>query len=89
MHGELFTAIERTLSQVDPDAVVVPFLSSGGTDSKAVLKINPDIEVCGFIPLRVPQGFDVIGNFHGVDEHVPVDALKFGQDVLQRFIATF
>lgn len=89
VHGELFTAIERTLSQVDPDAVIVPFLSSGGTDSKAVLKINPDIEVCGFIPLRVPQGFDVIGNFHGVDEHVPVDALKFGQDVLRRFITTF
>ncbi|MCI1650196.1 M20/M25/M40 family metallo-hydrolase [Bifidobacterium tibiigranuli] len=87
--GTLFTAIESVLHEVDPQTKVLPFLSSGGTDSKAVLSLNPDIEVCGFIPLQIPEGFNYIANFHGIDEHVPVDALRFGERTLERFIATF
>ena len=87
--GELFTSIERVLGELDPDAQVLPFLSSGGTDSKAILSVNPDIQVCGFIPLRIPEGFDYISNFHGVDEKVPIESLRFGEKALERFIATF
>lgn len=87
--GELFTGIERVLGELDPEAQVLPFLSSGGTDSKAVLSVNPNVQVAGFIPLKVPEGFDYIANFHGIDERVPIEALLFGEQALERFIATF
>ncbi|WP_163228802.1 M20/M25/M40 family metallo-hydrolase [Bifidobacterium aerophilum] len=88
-NGELFTGITRVLRELDPDAVVLPFLSSGGTDSKAVVQLNPGAQSCGFIPLLVPQGFSYIAQFHGIDERVPVQALHFGEQALERFIATF
>jgi acetylornithine deacetylase/succinyl-diaminopimelate desuccinylase-like protein len=36
--------------------------------------------------LRLPPDLDFAGMFHGVDERVPVMALEFGTDVLDRFI---
>lgn len=87
--AELFVGIAKVLRDLDPDARVLPFLSSGGTDSKAVVRINPDVQSCGFIPLLVPEGFDYIAQFHGIDERVPVDALRFGERALERFFATF
>ena len=41
----------------------------------------------GFAPLRLPADLDFSGMFHGVDERVPLDSLKFGVRVLDRFIA--
>ncbi|MDQ1620771.1 MAG: hypothetical protein QOE19_3340, partial [Actinomycetota bacterium] len=37
-------------------------------------------------PLRLPAELDFTGMFHGIDERVPVDSLKFGVRVLDRFL---
>ena len=37
-------------------------------------------------PLRLPPELDFAALFHGVDERVPVDALKFGTEVLEHFL---
>ena len=49
---------------------------SGGTDAKAFARLG--IRCFGFSPLRLPPELDFAALFHGVDERVPVDALKFG-----------
>jgi acetylornithine deacetylase/succinyl-diaminopimelate desuccinylase-like protein len=41
----------------------------------------------GFSPLQLPAGLDFARMFHGIDERVPADALKFGVRVLDRFVA--
>ena len=41
----------------------------------------------GFAPLRLPAGLDFAGMFHGIDERVPIDALRFGARVLRRMVA--
>jgi len=41
----------------------------------------------GFSPLRLPAELDFAGMFHGVDERVPVEGLRFGARVLSRFLA--
>ncbi|MBT1174740.1 M20/M25/M40 family metallo-hydrolase [Bifidobacterium sp. LC6] len=87
--SELFTGIAAVLHELDPDAQVLPFLSSGGTDSKEVKQVSPQAQSCGFMPLKVPQGFSYIAQFHGIDERVPVEALRFGEQALEQFIATF
>ena len=62
----------------------VPYTLSGGTDAKAFARLG--IECYGFSPLQMPAGLDYWRLFHGVDERVPVDGLRFGVRVLDRFL---
>jgi acetylornithine deacetylase/succinyl-diaminopimelate desuccinylase-like protein len=79
-----FAAMRAALEHFDPDAHVVPYAMSGGTDAKQFSRLG--ITGYGFSPLRLPEGFDYQALFHGVDERVPVDALHFGVRVLDRFL---
>jgi acetylornithine deacetylase/succinyl-diaminopimelate desuccinylase-like protein len=82
--GDLRDAMVSALLGADPDAKVVPYCLSGGTDAKSFSRLG--IRCFGFSPLRLPADLDFSALFHGVDERVPVDALEFGTDVLDRFI---
>lgn len=79
-----FAAMREAIEHFDPGSHVVPFCMSGGTDAKQFSRLG--ITGYGFSPLRLPPGFDYQALFHGVDEHVPVDALHFGVRVLDRFL---
>jgi acetylornithine deacetylase/succinyl-diaminopimelate desuccinylase-like protein len=82
--GDLVDAMTTSLLAEDPDAVVAPYLMSGGTDAKAWDRLG--IRCFGFTPLRLPDDLDFTSLFHGVDERVPVDALEFGARVLDRLL---
>jgi acetylornithine deacetylase/succinyl-diaminopimelate desuccinylase-like protein len=82
--GDLCDAMTAALLAADPEAKVVPYCMSGGTDAKALTRLG--IRCFGFAPLRLPAELDFFGMFHGVDERVPVDALRFGVQVLDSFI---
>ncbi|WP_232663397.1 M20/M25/M40 family metallo-hydrolase [Pseudonocardia sp. TRM90224] len=82
--GPLTDAMAAALREEDPGAVTVPYMLSGGTDAKAFSDLGM---ICyGFAPLRLPPDLDFASLFHGIDERVPVDALKFGARVLARFL---
>jgi acetylornithine deacetylase/succinyl-diaminopimelate desuccinylase-like protein len=82
--GDLVAAMTAVLLAEDPDARVVPYCLSGGTDAKSFSRLG--IRCFGFIPLKLPSELDFSGMFHGIDERVPVDALRFGVRVLDRFL---
>jgi acetylornithine deacetylase/succinyl-diaminopimelate desuccinylase-like protein len=82
--GDLVDAMNAALLVVDPEARIVPYMMSGGTDAKAFAELG--IRCFGFVPLRLPPGLDFAALFHGVDERVPVDALQFGARVLENFL---
>jgi acetylornithine deacetylase/succinyl-diaminopimelate desuccinylase-like protein len=82
--GALVEAMKSCLMAEDPGAKAVPFLMSGGTDAKAWDRLG--IRCFGFAPLRLPPDLDFVGMFHGVDERVPTESLKFGARVLDRFL---
>jgi acetylornithine deacetylase/succinyl-diaminopimelate desuccinylase-like protein len=82
--GDLVDAMNAALLAVDPDARTVPYMLSGGTDAKAFARLG--IRCFGFVPLRLPPDLDFSALFHGVDERVPVDALRFGTQVLANFL---
>ena len=82
--GDLVDRMTSALLAEDPDALVAPYLMSGGTDAKHWNKLG--IRCFGFTPLRLPPELDFTALFHGVDERVPVDALQFGARVLDRFL---
>lgn len=82
--GALVAAMQSALQAEDPIARAVPYMLSAGTDAKSFDDLG--IRGFGFAPLKLPPELDFAGMFHGVDERVPVDGLKFGVRVLDRFI---
>jgi acetylornithine deacetylase/succinyl-diaminopimelate desuccinylase-like protein len=74
----------NALAAEDSQAIPVPYLMSGGTDNKALSDLG--IIGYGFSPLRLPTDLDFFSLFHGVDERVPIDGLKFGVRVLYEFL---
>ncbi|WP_028927101.1 M20/M25/M40 family metallo-hydrolase [Pseudonocardia acaciae] len=83
--GDLVEAMGAALRAEDPEARTVPYMLSGGTDAKA-FEDKLGLRCFGFAPLRLPPDLDFASLFHGVDERVPVDALRFGTRVLDRFL---
>lgn len=84
--GPIAEAITASLLAEDPDALVVPYLMSGGTDGKYWADLG--MQVFGFAPLQLPPDLDFTSLFHGIDERVPVDALRFGTRVFDRFLSS-
>ncbi|MFE0762664.1 M20/M25/M40 family metallo-hydrolase [Streptomyces smyrnaeus] len=82
--GALVEAMQSSLRAEDPVARAVPYMLSGGTDAKSFDDLG--IRCFGFAPLKLPPELDFAGMFHGVDERVPVDGLRFGVRVLDRFL---
>ncbi|MHA3835918.1 M20/M25/M40 family metallo-hydrolase [Terrabacter sp. AAH1] len=84
--GDLVEAMKQSLLREDPSAAVLPYCLSGGTDNKALGRLG--INGYGFAPLRLPADLDFAPMFHGIDERVPVDSLRFGARVLGDFLRT-
>ena len=82
--GALVDAMGAALRAEDPAAHPVPYLMSGGTDAKSFSTLG--IRCFGFSPLLLPPDLDFTAMFHGIDERVPVEGLKFGCRVLGRFL---
>ena len=82
--GDLVAAMAAAIDAEDPGAKTLPYMLSGGTDAKAIHTLG--IRCFGFAPLQLPADLDFSALFHGVDERVPVDALRFGTRVLDRFL---
>ncbi|GAB3211252.1 M20/M25/M40 family metallo-hydrolase [Marinactinospora endophytica] len=82
--GGIVSAMADSLLAEDPGAMAVPYCLSGGTDAKSFQKLG--IRNYGFAPLKLPPELNFAGMFHGVDERVPVDGLRFGVRVLDRFL---
>jgi acetylornithine deacetylase/succinyl-diaminopimelate desuccinylase-like protein len=85
--GPLVDAMVATLGAHDPEAEVLPYMLSGGTDNKALSRLG--ITGYGFAPLRLPASMDFPAMFHGVDERVPLDALVFGRQVLRDLLLDY
>ncbi|MDO5738599.1 MAG: M20/M25/M40 family metallo-hydrolase [Ornithinimicrobium sp.] len=83
--GELVESMKRALLKEDPGAHVLPYCLSGGTDNKHLSRLG--ITGYGFAPLQLPSDLDFVGMFHGVDERVPVDSIRFGTRVLSQLLA--
>ena len=81
--GPLVQAMCDALHSEDPEGIPVPYVMSGGTDNKALSDLG--IIGYGFSPLKLPADLDFFALFHGVDERVPVEGLKFGVRTLLKF----
>lgn len=82
--GRLVEVMTESLVAEDPAAHTLPYMMSGGTDAKSFSRLG--MNCYGFAPLQLPADLDFSALFHGVDERVPVESLRFGTRVLDRFL---
>jgi acetylornithine deacetylase/succinyl-diaminopimelate desuccinylase-like protein len=83
--GALVDAMSAALRAEDEGAYPLPYLMSGGTDAKSFSTLG--MRCFGFSPLLLPPDLDFMSLFHGIDERVPLDGLRFGVRVLDRLLA--
>ncbi|GAA2481052.1 M20/M25/M40 family metallo-hydrolase [Winogradskya humida] len=82
--GDLVAAMAAAITAEDPGSRLLPYMLPAGTDAKSFARLG--IRHFGFAPLQLPPSLDFTALFHGVDERVPVDALRFGSRVLDRLL---
>lgn len=70
----MFRAIAESARSLDPAIAVVPYLSTGVTDSAHLRRIG--IDAYGILPFPMMQSDEE--RMHGHDERVPVESLHFG-----------
>ena len=79
-----FDVLAAILKELDPEALPVPYLVSGGTDGRHFAKLG--IRTYGYTPVTQPPGFDGWGTIHDADERIPAAALDFGTEAIFRAI---
>jgi acetylornithine deacetylase/succinyl-diaminopimelate desuccinylase-like protein len=85
----LFAHLARTITRRDPVGHPLPYMIPGFTDAKAYARLGT--HCYGFSPVRFDPTHDVSFQrmYHGHDERVPVDGLRWGLEVLHEAVTTF
>ncbi|TVR56702.1 MAG: M20/M25/M40 family metallo-hydrolase [Gemmatimonadales bacterium] len=79
---DLFRAMEGVANTMAPDAVVMPFMSTGATDAQATRAAG--IPTYGILPMPLPMEDEL--RMHGDDERVPIPALGWATEYLYRVL---
>jgi carboxypeptidase PM20D1 len=72
--SEMFAAIAETARELDPKMAVVPYLSTGVTDSARLRHLG--VKAYGVLPFPMVQSDEE--RMLGHDERVPLESLYFG-----------
>ncbi len=81
--SEMFAAIAETARELDPKMAVVPYLSTGVTDSARLRHLG--VKAYGVLPFPMVQSDEE--RMHGHDERVPLESLYFGTRLIFGAIA--
>jgi acetylornithine deacetylase/succinyl-diaminopimelate desuccinylase-like protein len=76
--SEMFTAITEAAHELDPKIAVVPYLSTGVTDSARLRRLG--VKAYGVLPFPMLQSDEE--RMHGSDERVPLESLHFGTQLI-------
>lgn len=85
--GPLWDTLVATLLDHDPDGIPLPVMAPFATDAKATSMVGTP--TYGFSPFRLEPDERFLERFHGVDERISLDALRFGLPVLYDVVRRF
>jgi acetylornithine deacetylase/succinyl-diaminopimelate desuccinylase-like protein len=85
--GPLFDVLVKTIRDHDPEGIPLPAMAPFGTDAKFTGLLG--VPTYGFSPLMLDPEERFLERFHGVDERVSVDALRWGLPVLYDVVRRF
>ena len=77
-----YNAIENVVKKLVPEASVVPYVTTGFTDSRVFRRLG--VPAYGFMPILVSK--DELRGIHGVNEKISLDNLLLGVKILYHLI---
>jgi acetylornithine deacetylase/succinyl-diaminopimelate desuccinylase-like protein len=77
-NSPMFSAIADATHELDPSIAVVPYLSTGVTDSARLRELG--VQAYGILPFPMTETDE--RRMHGADERVPLASLHFGTRVI-------
>lgn len=83
----LFDTLAGVIRELDPAGIPIPLLQIGVTDGRFFSQVG--VQTYGFLPMRLPEGFQFAKLIHAADERIPVDALEFGAEAVWRAVQRF
>jgi acetylornithine deacetylase/succinyl-diaminopimelate desuccinylase-like protein len=83
--SEFYQTIERVAMQQFPGAAVVPYLSTGATDS-AYLRLH-NVQAYGLLPFPLTEAD--LSRMHGDEERIPIASFRTGVDLLYKVVRDF
>jgi acetylornithine deacetylase/succinyl-diaminopimelate desuccinylase-like protein len=85
--GELYDLLAATIREHDPEGIPIPGMVPFATDAKHTARLG--VPTYGFSPLRLEPDERFLERFHGIDERVGLDALRWGLPVLYDVVTRF
>jgi acetylornithine deacetylase/succinyl-diaminopimelate desuccinylase-like protein len=85
--GAFYDLLTATVRDHDPEGIPLPIMVPFATDAKHTAALG--IPTYGFSPLLLDPDERFLDRFHGVDERVGVDALRWGLPVLYDVVRRF
>jgi acetylornithine deacetylase/succinyl-diaminopimelate desuccinylase-like protein len=85
--GDLFDLLVATIVDHDPEAIPLPAMVPFATDAKQTQRLG--VPTYGFSPLMLDPDERFLERFHGLDERVSVEALRWGLPVLYDVVRRF
>jgi acetylornithine deacetylase/succinyl-diaminopimelate desuccinylase-like protein len=79
---EFVFAVDDIVGEMVEGAQIVPELTSGFTDSRIYRRLG--VAAFGFVPCLVPP--EELAGIHGHDEHMRIENLKLGMQILHRLV---
>lgn len=83
----LYPCLEAAIRAADPDGVPLPVMAPFSTDAKHLQDIG--VPTFGFSPLRQPPEETYLERWHGIDERVSLEGLRWGLPVLYDAVRRF
>lgn len=84
---DLYRVLAQAVRDHDPDGIPLPVMAPFATDNKTLLRLG--VPAYGFSPLRIDPGEAYLERYHGVDERVSIEALRWGLPVLYDAVRRF
>jgi acetylornithine deacetylase/succinyl-diaminopimelate desuccinylase-like protein len=85
--GGLYPILEAAVRAHDPAGTPLPWLAPYSTDAKHLLDLG--VPTFGFSPLRQPPDETYLDRWHGINERVSVEGLRWGLPVLYDAVRRF
>ena len=79
---DFFNILEKELNSEQPDAIVMPFMTIGGTDSQFFQAKG--VNCYGLIPILVAE--EDIQTMHGIDERLSIKNLSMGTKIVYKTV---
>jgi acetylornithine deacetylase/succinyl-diaminopimelate desuccinylase-like protein len=87
IEAPLYRVLTDAIRDHDPEGLPLPVMAPFATDAKHLARLG--VPSYGFSPLRLEAGEAYLERYHGVDERVGLDALRWGLPVLYDAVRRF